>query len=288
MTADARKTLPMLANEWTGCLKCSLSTHREANMGQMVFGEGRQRGILFLGEGPGAHEEAYGRPFIGKSGDLLRRFLDHYKIKNHYITNVVACRSCAPATDALGNPKFSRGRGNQPPRPIYKDQPPTKDQMEACAPRVYEEIYMADPVLIVALGQQAATFLRRTAVKITQERGVVSEVEIPGAGFRANLSAKKKEWLRKVKGQVVMPTEPTSVRYLMLPTLHPSFVLRNKHDEKDNNPFELFARDLEMAKMLYNRYYIELTGLVPDDYEEDGPAADVPYDILEEMEGDEE
>lgn len=277
----------MLAHEWAGCTRCSLSAHREVNRGQMVFGEGRQRGILFLGEGPGATEEAYGRPFVGKSGDLLRRFLDRYKIKNHYITNIVACRSCAPDLDNLGNPRFTRGFGREPPKPRYKDQAPTKDQVEACSPRVYEEIYMADPVLIVALGGPAASFLRQTAVKITAERGVVAEVEIPGAGHRAVLSAKKKEWARKVKGQLVMPTEPTTVRYLMLPTLHPAFVLRNKHDEKDNNPFELFAKDIEMAKLLYNRYYLELTGTVPDDYEDDGPATEVPYDILDEMEGSE-
>lgn len=285
---DARKTLPMLVDEWTGCTKCSLSTHREINNGQMVFGEGRQRGILFLGEGPGATEEAYGRPFIGKSGDLLRRFLDRYEIRNYYITNIVACRSCAPDLDNLGNPRFTRGYGTNPPRTRYRDQPPTKDQIEACAPRVYEEIYMADPVLIVALGGPAASFLRRASVKITNERGVVAEVEIPGAGFRASLSAKKKEWARKVKGQMVMPTEPSTVRYLMLPTLHPAYVLRNKHDEKDNNPFEQFARDLEKAKMTYDRYYLELTGTVPDDYESKGPATEVPYDILEAMEGDDE
>ncbi len=279
----------MLKDEWWGCTRCSLSAHRDANNGQMVFGEGRQRGILFLGEGPGATEEAYGRPFVGKSGELLRRFLEHYKIRNHYITNVVACRSCAPMTDALGNPVFSRGRGNQPPLPRYKDQPPNKDQMEACGPRVYEEIYMADPVVIVALGQHAASFLRGVAVKITQERGVAVEVDIPGAGHRAVLSAKKKEWLRKVKGETVMPVEQNQVRYLMIPTLHPAFVLRNKHDEKENNPFALLARDIEMAKMLYNRHYIELTGLVPDDYEDDdGVANDVPYEILDDMEREED
>lgn len=274
----------MLCDEWTGCTKCSLSAHRDANQGNMVFGEGRQRGILFLGEGPGAAEEANGRPFVGKSGDLLHRFLDHYKIKNYYITNVVACRSCIPLLDALGQHRFSRGRGNMPGMPRYVDQPPNKDQMEACAPRVYEEIYMADPVLIVALGQLAASFLRRSSVKITQERGMAQEIEIPGAGFRANLSAKKREWARKVKGQLVTPVEPSVVRYLMLPTFHPSFVLRNKHDEKPNNPFQLFARDLEMAKMMYNRYYVEVSGIVPDDYEDDTPEAEVPYSILEDIE----
>ncbi len=285
---DARKTLPMLADEWAGCTKCNLSDHRETNRGMMVFGEGRQRGILFLGEGPGVTEEAYGRPFIGKSGELLRLFLDRYKIRNYYITNVVACRSCTPMLDAAGQPRFTRAFGNRPPMPKYQDQPPTREQMAACAPRVYEEIYMADPVLIVALGGPAATFLNKNAVKITQERGNPVEIEIPGAGYRPVLSEKKKEWIRKVKGEVVAPTAPASVRYLMLPTLHPAFVLRNKHDEKENNPFSLFARDIEMAKMLYNRHCIELTGIVPDDYEEEGPAIDVPYDILDEIEREEE
>lgn len=275
----------MLVDEWTGCTKCSLSEHRQANGGMMVFGEGRQRGILFLGEGPGATEESYGRPFIGKSGELLRLFLERYKIKNYYITNVVACRSCAPVLDQdTGLPKMYQGRHGRPDFIRYQDQPPNKVQMEACAERVYEEIYMADPVLIVALGQLAATFLRGNSVKITQERGNPMEVEIPGAGFRPVLSEKKKEWARKVKGQLIMPTERSTVRYMMLPTLRPAFVLRNKHDEKDNNPFALFARDLELAKIMYNRYFIELTGIVPDDYEDDGPAADVPYDLLDELE----
>lgn len=286
MSADVRKTLPMLKEEWAGCTKCNLSAHRNTNNGLMVFGEGRQRGILLLGEGPGAAEEAYGRPFIGKSGDLLRRVLARYRINNHYITNIVACRSCAPRTYEDGSPRMSRGFGNRPPMPLFQDQPPVKAQIEACAARVYEEIYMADPLLIVALGGPAASFLRGSNVKITQERGNLMEVEIPGAGMRAALSAKRKEWARKVKGQLVMPTESSKVRYMMLPTLHPAFVLRNQHDEKDNNPFEQFARDIEMAKVLYTRHYIELTGSPPDDYEEEDEVqtADVPYDLLEEME----
>ena len=274
----------MLADEWAGCTKCSLSTHRELHNGQMVFGEGRQRGILFLGEGPGVDEEAYGRPFIGKSGELLRLFLERYKIKNHYITNIVACRSCAPRVDALGQPIFSKPYGNRPAMPKYQDQPPTKDQIAACAPRVYSEIYMADPVLIVALGAPAASFLRRAPVAITQERGVFIEVEVPGAGYRPVFSKKKKEWARKVKGEMIVPIEETTVRYMMLPTFHPAFVLRNKHDEKPDNPFERFARDIERAKMVYDRYCIELTGIVPDDYEDDNQLADVPYDILNELE----
>lgn len=277
----------MLVDEWAGCTKCSLSDHRSVNNGMMVFGEGRQRGILFLGEGPGATEEAYGRPFIGKAGELLRLFLERYKIKNHYITNVVACRSCTPMLDEHNQQRFTRGFGGRPPMPKYQDQPPLKDQMEACAPRVYEEIYMVDPVLIVALGGPASTFLRGSSVKITQERGVPVEVEIPGAGFRPVLSDKKKEWARKVKGQLVMPVAQSKVRYLMLPTLHPAFVLRNKHDEKDNNPFQLLARDLELAKRLYDRQSIELTGLVPDDYEEDAPQEEVPYDLLDQLEREE-
>ncbi len=280
---DARKTLPMLAHEWAGCTKCDLSTHRDANNGQIVFGEGRQRGILFIGEGPGRDEEAYGRPFIGKSGQLLRRFLDHYRIKNYYITNVVACRSCAPRLDGAGNVMFSRGFNNSPPRVKYQDQPPTKEQTAACAPRVYEEIYMADPVLIVALGGEAASFLKGSSVKITQSRGAPMEIEIPGAGRRAVLSEKKREWLRKIKGEWVQPVTQSTVRYMMVPTLHPSFVLRNQHDENSDNAFLQFAKDIVTAKNIYNRYHIEVTGIVPDDYEEEAEPLEVPAGILEDL-----
>jgi DNA polymerase len=284
---DVRKSLEVLQGEWAGCTRCQLSEHRILVGGNIVFGEGRPRGILFLGEGPGVTEEAHGRPFIGKSGALLRKFIEHYSIRNYYITNVVACRSCAPVLEADGSPRMTRGFRGRPPEIMQQDQPPLKPQVDACAPRVYEEIYMADPVVIVALGQPAASFLKGSAVKIKQERGIAREVQIPGAGARAALSDKRQEWVRRVKGEVVMPMEQSQVRYLMIPTFHPSFVLRQKYDDGKGNPFECFADDLRLAKILYNRYYEELSGMVPDDYEEGALTEGTPYKILDDIEAEE-
>ena len=280
---DARKSLPVLAQEWDGCTRCDLSVHRDAVNGSMVFGEGHRRGILFLGEGPGYMEEAEGRPFVGQSGKLLRRFISHFKIDNYYITNLVACRSCAAVTDAQGNPMFTKGWKNSPPRQKFKDQPPVLPQITACSPRLYEEIYMADPIVIVALGQPAAAFLKGSSLQITKARGQAVEVSIPGAGHRAVLSAKRKEWARKVKGQLVMPVEQSQVRYLMIPTFHPAYVLRMQHNTNPNNPFEGFANDIKLAKQIYNRYHEEVSGILPEAYEEE-----TPYNILDEMQEEEE
>lgn len=281
--ADIRKTLPMLKQEWAGCEKCSLSIHRETERGHIVFGEGRQRGILFLGEGPGQNEERVGKPFVGKSGDLLRAILAKYEVTNYYITNVVACRSCVPLTDAAGNTMFTNSYNRQPARIRYKDQAPSKESIQACAARVYEEIYMADPVLIVAMGAPAASFLSGSSEKITQIRGAPVEISIPGAGHKASFSAKKHEWLRKVKGQLVLPTVQSEARYVMIPTFHPAFVLRQLHDEALGNPYEKFARDLWLAKTIYNRYYEEVAGIAPEDYELEAPGFEVPKEIAEEI-----
>lgn len=276
---DARKSLPVLRQEWAGCTRCSLSEHRETVGGSIVFGEGRERGILFLGEGPGATEEREGRPFVGKSGDLLRKFIERYNIGVHYITNIVACRACSPLLDGAGNPVLTQGWGRNPPKMRYKDQPPTTAQIEECSQRVYEEIYMADPIVIVALGQPAATFLSGSSVQISKMRGTPMEIQIPGAGTRALLSDKKQEWVRKVKGQYIMPVEQSQVRYLMVPTFHPAYVLKQQHNMNPNNPFECFAYDLLLAKSIYNRHYEEVSGITPEAYED----GDTPYDILEEL-----
>lgn len=246
-----------------------------------MFGSGRPRGILFLGKSPSADDERSGEYFTGRSGKILRRFIEHYRIKIYYITNLVLCRSCVVDVDGSGNPRMTRGWGNQPPMVRYKDQPPTRPQMDACAPRLHEEIYLIDPILIVALGQEAAAALRGSSINITKERGIPEEIHIPGAGMRAALSAKKKEWRRKVKGEMVAPTVQSSVRYMMLPTLHPAYVAINMHDESHDNPFDSLAKDIRLAKRLYDRYNLEVYGQLPETYEEE-----VPDDLRAELRGD--
>ena len=187
---DARKSLDVLQDEWAGCTDCSLGELRDLRGGQQIFGVGKPRGIMFISSAPGRDEEREGRAIGHKGGMFLARLLDHFRIRNFFITNLVACRSCAPLLDEAGNPYMTKGYPGSPPVPRYKDQPAYKPQLDACSRRLYEEIYITDPILIVTLGQEAAAALRGSSFNLTKEHGVAEVVEIPGAGVTASLSAK--------------------------------------------------------------------------------------------------
>jgi uracil-DNA glycosylase len=242
--------------------------------GKMVFGEGARRGIMFIGEGPGSNEEVEGRPFVGPSGQLLRKVLTFFGAPNVYISNTVICRSAAPVLDPQGNPRFRGGKFGKPKVQLYRDEPPLPVHVETCKPRLYEEIYLVDPVIIVSLGVPASEMLLQRPVAITKERGTTHSCDIPGVFHRAKLTEKKKEWVRKVRGEVVMPTEQNMVRYLVLPTLHPAYVLRKHADHGPNNPFQQFRDDIRLAVKIYERYQHETHGIVPTG------ASDTPDDVI--------
>lgn len=127
-------------------------------------------------------------------------------------------------------------------------------------PRLHEQIYLVDPVLIVSLGGPATEMLIGKSVAITQERGKERHITIPGATHRPVLTDKKKAWLRKVAGRLVAPTEPNEVRYLLLPTLHPAFVARRIEDRGPKSPIRQFASDIRKAIKIYEMYMMEVLG----------------------------
>ena len=185
---DARKSLGQLQREWEGCTKCKLGEHRNNVGGKMVFGEGVRRGIMLIGEGPGETEEGMGMPFCGRSGKVLRKVLTALGADDIvYITNAVPCRSCVPALDRDGQPKFRRqfGRNPGPALPMWQDMPPNKQALEACKSRFYEEIYLVDPIIIVSLGNSAAELLLKRSIAITNARGKTERVGIPGVTYEA-------------------------------------------------------------------------------------------------------
>jgi len=263
--ADARKSLNQLHAEWISCTACDLGKRRKAVEGEFVRGEGMRGGIMFVGEGPGKDEEAFGRPFIGKSGAVLRKVLDKLQFTEHYMTNLVACRSCAPAADAGGQPIFRKDFKTKQMLPLLRDEPPLPLQVEACQQRLHEEIYIVDPVLIVAVGATAAKTLIGKSVSITDPdvRGQPFHITIPGAGFTTVRTDKRGVWARKAGGKLVMPVEPSEVRYLCIPTIHPAYVLRKLGDQSSDSPFMQFAKDIQKAVQVYERYMLELHGIVP-------------------------
>jgi uracil-DNA glycosylase len=219
---------------------------------------------MFIGEGPGVHEEEEGRPFVGKSGSLLREVLQKLKFEKCYITNIVACRACSVAIDPTTNlPRMRRGRGGAPDTIMYTDQVPTPPQIQACLPRLYEEIYIVDPILIVALGNTAAETLLQRPVAITKERGRTEHCVIPGITSKPVLTEKKQVWGRMVHGVYQMPIEQNEVRYLVMPALHPAFVLRRLVDRGPNSPSSQFIIDIKTAVRIYEKYLIEALRFEP-------------------------
>ena len=120
------------------CTACGLCRERT----QVVPGVGdRHADWLFVGEGPGHHEDQQGEPFVGLSGKLLDNMLLAIGLKRGdraYIANVVKCH----ATDAAG-----------------KDRPPTPVEAAACRPYLDRQIALIRPKIIVALGRVASTVL---------------------------------------------------------------------------------------------------------------------------------
>ena len=125
------------------CTKCSLfrTCHKQ------VFGEGNKHAsVVFVGKAPGATEDIKGRPFIGKSGKTLRRFIKMFDLESEsYITNICCCR---------------------PPG----NRDPSREEIKACLPRLKRLLKKIKPKVIVPLGNVALQALTKKT-GITKKRG---------------------------------------------------------------------------------------------------------------------
>jgi len=144
--AEAAAALAELdAGHVRGCTKCRLHASRT----QTVFGVGNPRPeLVFVGEGPGADEDAQGEPFVGRAGQLLTRMIAAMTLTREqvYICNVVKCR---------------------PPG----NRTPSDDEMETCSPYLFRQLAILRPKVIVALGRPASQTLLATKTPITKLRG---------------------------------------------------------------------------------------------------------------------
>ncbi len=138
--------LDELAAEAAGCTRCPLAEGRT----NVVFGEGDPgAGLLVIGEAPGRDEDVQGRPFVGRSGQLLDRLLAEEADLTRsevYIANVVKCRP----------------PGNRDPRP---------DEIEACRPYLEAQVAAIAPRVVLTLGNFSTRLLLDTTEGITRLRG---------------------------------------------------------------------------------------------------------------------
>ena len=131
--AARMKQLDELAREASGCEKCDLCKTRN----KVVFARGRARNrVMFIGEAPGADEDAQGYPFVGRAGKLLDQIVDAvgFQREEIYVANILKCR---------------------PP----KNRDPQPEEIELCTPYLTQQIELVNPKIICALGKFAAQFL---------------------------------------------------------------------------------------------------------------------------------
>lgn len=144
--ADPVAGLKLIREDLGDCTRCKL--HQQGRK-QIVFGVGNPRAqLMFVGEGPGADEDAQGEPFVGRAGQLLNNMIKAMGLQREdvYIANIVKCR---------------------PPG----NRTPERDECETCSPFLMRQIAVIKPKVIVALGAVAAKNLLAINAPMSELRG---------------------------------------------------------------------------------------------------------------------
>ena len=138
--------LDTLQAECLQCRQCGLCETRT----NVVFGQGSAHPkVLFVGEGPGQQEDEQGQPFVGRSGQLLDKYLfaiDLDRKNDCYIGNIIKCR---------------------PPQ----NRDPLPEERQACMPWLRQQFRCLRPRIVVCLGRVAAQTLIRPDFSVTREHG---------------------------------------------------------------------------------------------------------------------
>lgn len=130
-----------------GCTQCALAKERT----QVVFGSGlRTADFMFVGEGPGYHEDECGVPFAGPAGELLTKMITAMGLSRDtvYITNVVKCH---------------------PP----ENRDPRSEEIATCSTYLETQVKLVQPKWIIALGNIATQYFLETDAKISTLRGQI-------------------------------------------------------------------------------------------------------------------
>lgn len=136
----------ILKEQCLSCEKCPLASGRH----NVVFGVGNEKAkIMFVGEGPGEQEDIQGEPFVGKSGQLLDKYLSLVGLDrkdNIYIANIVKCRP-----------------------PMNRD--PKPEEQDICIEYLHQQVKLIKPRIIVCLGRIAAQKLISPDFRVTAQHG---------------------------------------------------------------------------------------------------------------------
>ena len=145
-SSERAASLEAIRAEIGDCTRCPLAY---AGRHKIVFADGSPTArLMFVGEGPGADEDAQGLPFVGKAGQLLNNMIGAMGLKREevYIANIVKCRPPS----------------NRVPEPV---------EANTCSPFLLRQIDVVQPQVIVALGSTAATYLLGVKQSLSGLRG---------------------------------------------------------------------------------------------------------------------
>ncbi len=157
------------------CMKCPLGQTRT----NFVFGSGNRKAkVMFIGEAPGADEDAKGEPFVGRAGQLLTKIIEAVNMKREevYICNILKCR---------------------PPN----NREPQLSEMELCTPYLSKQIALIKPQFIICLGRTSAQWLLQTTeslgalrIKVHDYHGIKLIVTYHPAALLRNPNWKRPAW----------------------------------------------------------------------------------------------
>ncbi len=200
-------SLLWLHQTWSQCRGCNLCQERQ----NVVFGYGNPDAqVMIIGEAPGETEDRTGYPFVGAAGQLLDMYLaqsSDKEVVQEIFDKLNAARNSRDKegyrlelrNNLLDEIYFTNAVMCRPP----ENRDPIPKELEACRARLFEQIYLVDPVLIITAGRIASEAIIGKKISITSQRGELFDVEIPG-----KLHTEQK------------------LRYPVLAILHPSYLLR--------------------------------------------------------------
>jgi DNA polymerase len=187
------------------CTACNL----RAGCTQTVFGVGDEKADwLFVGEGPGADEDALGEPFVGQAGKLLDNMMMAIKLKrgkNVYIANIVKCR---------------------PP----DNRNPAADEIAQCLPYLARQIELIQPKLIVALGKVASNALLGKEATLASLRGKLHDYRVETATGQDVIQEGESSHLSSIPHQTTLSHRVRTTIPLIV-TYHPAYLLRSPSEK---------------------------------------------------------
>ena len=196
---------PQLREAVRNCTACRL----RAGCTQTVFGVGDEKaGWLFVGEGPGADEDAQGEPFVGQAGKLLDNMLMAIKLKrgkNVYIANIVKCR---------------------PP----DNRMPAADEIAACMPYLQRQIELMQPRIIVALGKVASNALLGRDATLASLRGKLHDYPVSTATGADEIREGESSHRSSIPHQTTSSHRVRTTIPLLV-TYHPAYLLRTPSEK---------------------------------------------------------